>query len=216
MKDWAADHPKAKLMARKRAAILAAAKDIFLEQGFEGASMESIAAAADVSIMTLYRHAESKDDLFAAVIASACDPNDEEEQAGFIELMKRPLAEVLVEVGMIAQARLANHETVALMRAVMAETARFPQLGETAYSGFVGHLEQFAEVVLAEKPESRDLGTAEHKRLGGLFIDRLFGADMLRVLLGLGGVSPADWRQRAIRARDEVMQQMEAFAPAAG
>lgn len=215
MKDWAADHPKAKLMARKRTAILSAAKDIFLEQGFEGASMESIAAAADVSIMTLYRHAESKDDLFAAVIASACDPNDEEEQAGFIELMKRPLADVLVEVGLIAQARLANPETVALMRAVMAETTRFPQLGETAYSGFVGHLEQFAEVVLAEKPESRDLGTAEHKRLGALFIDRLFGADMLRVLLGLGGVSPADWRQRAIRARDEVMQQMEAFAPAA-
>ena len=215
MKDWAADHPKAKLMARKRTAILSAAKDIFLEQGFEGASMESIAAAADVSIMTLYRHAESKDDLFAAVIASACDPNDEEEQAGFIELMKRPLADVMVEVGMIAQARLANPETVALMRAVMAETTRFPQLGETAYSGFVGHLEQFAEVVLAEKPESRDLGTAEHKRLGALFIDRLFGADMLRVLLGLGGVSPADWRQRAIRARDEVMQQMEAFAPAA-
>ena len=215
MKDWAADHPKAKLMARKRTAILSAAKDIFLEQGFEGASMESIAAAADVSIMTLYRHAESKDDLFAAVIASACDPNDEEEQAGFIELMKRPLADVMVEVGMIAQARLANPETVALMRAVMAETTRFPQLGETAYSGFVGHLEQFAEVVLAERPESRDLGTAEHRRLGALFIDRLFGADMLRVLLGLGGVSPADWRQRAIRARNEVMQQMEAFAPAA-
>ena len=208
MKDWAADHPKAKLMARKRAAILAAAKDIFLEQGFEGASMESIAAAADVSIMTLYRHAESKDDLFAAVIASACDPNDEEEQAGFIELMKRPLAEVLVEVGMIAQARLANHETVALMRAVMAETARFPQLGETAYSGFVGHLEQFAEVVLAEKPESRDLGTAEHKRLGALFIDRLFGADMLRVLLGMGGASKGDYRKRAERAAERLIGEM--------
>lgn len=214
MKDWAVDHPKAKLMARKRAAILAAAKDIFLEQGFEGASMESIAAKADVSIMTLYRHAESKDDLFAAVIASACDPNDEEEQAGFVELMKRPLAEVLVEVGMIAQARLADPLTVALMRAVMAETTRFPQLGETAYSGFVGHLEQFAEIVLAEKPEARNLGKAEQKRLGALFIDRLFGADILRVLLGLGGVSQAEWRQRAMRARDEVMQQLAVLAPA--
>jgi TetR/AcrR family transcriptional repressor of mexJK operon len=214
MKDWAADHPKAKLMARKRAAILEAAKDIFLEQGFEGASMESIAAAADVSIMTLYRHAESKDDLFAAVIASACDPNDEAEQAQFVELMKRPLADVLVEVGMIAQQRLADPVTVALMRAVMAETARFPQLGETAYRGFVGHLEMFATIVLAEKPESRDLGEAEHRRLGALFIDRLFGADMLRVLLGLGGVAPADWRQRAIRARDEVMRQVLAVIPA--
>jgi hypothetical protein len=148
------------------------------------------------------------------MIASACDPNDEEEQAQFLELMRRPLAEVLVEVGMIAQARLADPLTVALMRAVMAETTRFPQLGETAYRGFVGRLEQFAEIVLAEKPEARQLRKAEQRRQGALFIDRLFGADMLRVLLGLGGVSQAEWRRRAIRARDEVMQELAALTPA--
>ena len=60
MRSWSSEHPKAKLIARKRSAILAAARDAFLSCGFEGASMESIAGSAGVSIMTLYRHARSR------------------------------------------------------------------------------------------------------------------------------------------------------------
>jgi TetR/AcrR family transcriptional repressor of mexJK operon len=205
MKDWAANHPKAKLMARKRAAIIAAARAAFLEQGYEGASMEGIAAAADVSIMTLYRHAESKDDLFAAVIASACDRNDAAEQAEFAGLMIRPLADVLVAFGIAAQQRLADPATVALMRAVMAEATRFPQLADLAYRGFVGHLEEFTAQVLEEKPESRVLSGSARRRLAGLFVDQLLGADMLRVLLGLRGLTASEQRHRAERARDEVL-----------
>lgn len=209
MKDWAADHPKAKLMARKRAAILTAAKTVFLEFGYEGASMEAIASAANVSIMTLYRHAESKDDLFAAVIAGACDPNGEAEQAEHHRLMQLPLAETLAGVGLIAQQRIADPATVSLLRAVMAEVARFPGLAETAYESFVGHQEQWVAFILAGKHESRHLDDAERQRLAHLFIDRLFGSDILRVLLGLGGATLADQQQRAARARDEVMRQIE-------
>jgi TetR/AcrR family transcriptional repressor of mexJK operon len=167
--------------------------------------MEAIAEAAGVSIMTLYRHAESKDDLFAAVIANACDPDDEEERAEFEKLLKKPLGEVLVSVGIFAQQRLADPATVALLRAVMAETSRFPELAQTAYRGFVVNLEDMVERVLADKDESRALGKPARRKLAALFIDRLFGADMLRVLLGLGGASVAEQKQRAERARDEVM-----------
>jgi TetR/AcrR family transcriptional repressor of mexJK operon len=205
MKTWAPDHPKAKLMARKRSAILDAARDAFLKLGYEGTSMEAIAEAAGVSIMTLYRHAESKDDLFAAVIANACDPDDEEERAEFEKLLKKPLGEVLVSVGIFAQQRLADPATVALLRAVMAETSRFPELAQTAYRGFVVNLEDMVERVLADKDESRALGKPARRKLAALFIDRLFGADMLRVLLGLGGASVAEQKQRAERARNEVM-----------
>ena len=51
-------------MKRKREAILAAARRQFLAHGYGGTSMEAIADAAGVSIMTLYRHAETKDELF--------------------------------------------------------------------------------------------------------------------------------------------------------
>lgn len=48
--------------------ILLAAKDVFLETGFERASMDAVAARAQTSKRTLYAHFESKDKLFLAVL----------------------------------------------------------------------------------------------------------------------------------------------------
>jgi TetR/AcrR family transcriptional repressor of mexJK operon len=205
MKSWSDDHPKAKLMDRKRAAILAAARSTFLRLGYEGSSMEAIAAAADVSIMTLYRHAKSKDDLFAAVIGNVCDMSDEAERARIEAGLRLPLGEILVGLGMECQQRLADPETVSLMRVVMAETARFPKLAESAYEGFFGHWEEIVANVLGLKDESRFLSDAQRKSLSKAFIDALFGADVFRVLLGLGGYSEDLQHVRAQRASDELM-----------
>jgi AcrR family transcriptional regulator len=48
--------------------ILWAAKDVFLELGFERASMDVVAARAATSKRSLYAHFESKDRLFLAVV----------------------------------------------------------------------------------------------------------------------------------------------------
>jgi AcrR family transcriptional regulator len=48
--------------------ILWAAKDVFLELGFERASMDVVAARAATSKRSLYAHFESKDKLFLAVV----------------------------------------------------------------------------------------------------------------------------------------------------
>ncbi len=48
--------------------ILLAAKDVFLETGYERASMDSVAARAETSKRSLYVHFESKDKLFLAVL----------------------------------------------------------------------------------------------------------------------------------------------------
>src|SRR5882724_2632250 len=59
-------------MARRgdelREHILRTAKDVFLELGFERASMDVVAARASTSKRTLYAHFESKDKLFLAVV----------------------------------------------------------------------------------------------------------------------------------------------------
>lgn len=52
----------------KRTAILCAAIDEFGENGFLGASMDRIAALADVSKRTVYNHFPSKEDLFMAIV----------------------------------------------------------------------------------------------------------------------------------------------------
>ena len=72
MKIWSADNPKAALMERKRAAIVAAARQVFLENGYAQASMDRIAESAAVSVKTIYRHFENKDELFSAVMQAAC------------------------------------------------------------------------------------------------------------------------------------------------
>ena len=101
MRSWSDDHPKAKLMAGKRALILKAAREAFLTAGFGGASMEAIAAAAGVSIMTLYRHARTKDDLFEAVVSEACAPPPGGDEAAAIEaVLQQPLPEILFFIGL--------------------------------------------------------------------------------------------------------------------
>lgn len=57
----------------KRAAILQAAKQMFTQNGFDGASMDQIAAAAGVSKLTVYSHYGDKETLFAAVVKSYCE-----------------------------------------------------------------------------------------------------------------------------------------------
>lgn len=206
MKDWAADHPKAKLMARKRTAILDAARNAFLQHGYEGTSMEGIAAAAGVSIMTLYRHAEGKDDLFAAVIESACHPEDESKTAEIAEALKKPLSDLLVFVGIMFQQRVADKTTTALFRAVMAETVRFPHLGELAYRGLIGSHLAVLDEFLAHRPEFAGFDDVFRRKLAGDFIDRLIGVDSFRVLLGLAGASEEVMHSRARLATTELLE----------
>jgi TetR/AcrR family transcriptional repressor of mexJK operon len=54
----------------KRAAILSAAWALFLADGYEGASVDAIAARADVSKRTVYDHFGGKEHLFSAVMAA--------------------------------------------------------------------------------------------------------------------------------------------------
>ena len=53
---------------RKRAAILQAAIDLFLKNGYSNTSMDAIAAKAGVTKQTVYAHCKSKDALFALIV----------------------------------------------------------------------------------------------------------------------------------------------------
>lgn len=206
MKHWEEDHPKAGIMSRKRASILLAARKMFLCLGYEGASMEAIAAEANVSIMTLYRHARSKDELFAAVIAGACEPGDGSEQVDLDRIMEMPLGQILVYAGIECQERLAHPDTLALLRTVVASSERFPNLGKAAYQGIVGHWEEIVCEVLARKEESQHLDDDARSELSREFVDGLFGADGFRVVLGLGSPSAEERDRRARRSTDRLLR----------
>lgn len=62
------DKYRKKVSAQKRRGILAAAHRVFQGEGFDGGTMAEIAKLADVSTATLYKHFDSKEELFCAVV----------------------------------------------------------------------------------------------------------------------------------------------------
>jgi len=58
--------------AERREQILAAATDAFARSGFAATGLEQIAAAAGVTRVVLYRHFDSKNELYQAVLDRMC------------------------------------------------------------------------------------------------------------------------------------------------
>ena len=138
MRIWAADNPKASLMQRKRVAIVDAARHAFLETGYAQTSMDSIATAAGVSVKTVYRHFDNKDDLFSAVMQAACSANgfgdlDDGQQVPAQQperpWFSKPPRVAFVAAGVDYLQHVLSKEQLALYRVVTRDAHRFPDLG---------------------------------------------------------------------------------------
>src|SRR3982074_2269723 len=62
----------------KRRQIVEGARQVFLAQGFDAASMGEIARVAGVSKGTLYVYFKSKEELFEAIVRQECQANAEQ------------------------------------------------------------------------------------------------------------------------------------------
>src|SRR5687767_15441054 len=81
----------------KRAAILEAAKRMFTQLGYDGVSMDQIAAEAGVSKLTVYSHFGDKETLFSEAISAKCE---EQLSTGLFALDPAiPLRERLLQIG---------------------------------------------------------------------------------------------------------------------
>jgi TetR/AcrR family transcriptional repressor of mexJK operon len=59
--------------ALKRQTILSAGRDLFLSNGYQGTSVDQIAASAEVSKQTVYKHFGDKQELLLAIVDGALD-----------------------------------------------------------------------------------------------------------------------------------------------
>ena len=115
----------------RRAGIVEIARKAFLQDGYAGTSMSSIAARLGGSKATLYNYFPSKKHLFVAVadmeskriISQLFDVEDsgEEPRAALANLCRRFLR-VLLSDDMVASQRL-----------IVSEAGRFPEVGHTCY-----------------------------------------------------------------------------------
>ncbi len=116
-----------------RERIRVAARRLFLQQGYTATSTDAILAAAGVaSKETLYRHYGSKEELFvyvlremtleqpefSAMVSALPAPSDQEALRGSLTMLARAIL-----------AMMSQPEYLALVRIMIAEAPRFPQLG---------------------------------------------------------------------------------------
>ena len=116
----------------RRAAIVAVARQLFLENGYAATSMSSVAEAMGGSKATLWAHFASKEALFADVADAMV--------GGFAEQMDELLAGQQFSIAGLREfcARfldtLLSPESTTLFRMIIAESNRFPELGEMFFA----------------------------------------------------------------------------------
>ena len=120
--------------ALKRQAIMAAATRLFLASGYQGTSMDDIAALAEVSKQTVYKNFADKQHLFSDIVLGAAARADD-----FVRLLPDVLAEAGdLDAGLRTLARrylatVMQPQLLRLRRLVVSEADRFPDLAREYY-----------------------------------------------------------------------------------
>ena len=120
--------------ARKRKLILDAATQAFLSRGYDGTSMDDVAALAAVSKPTVYKHFADKERLFYEIVLNTADPMSE-----LVGLLADASADIDdLESHLRAFARqfigaLMQPDVLRLRRLVIANAERFPEMGRAWY-----------------------------------------------------------------------------------
>ena len=116
---------------KKKNAILLAAQDVFLSEGYVLASVDKIAAQARVTKQTIYRYFPSKSELFKATLEHMGEHFDAEY---LVHLQEPDAKEALYKfaVGFI-QAHL-SREHLATYRLLVVESAKAPEIVRAFYA----------------------------------------------------------------------------------
>jgi AcrR family transcriptional regulator len=136
--------------------ILGAARKVFLERGFEGASIEEIAEAARSGKPTIYARFPGKEALFTAVVMQSVAANIAHIQAHTPS--GATIEERLENLGATILQWILVNDVVGLMRVAIAEAHRFPGLASSVYGMARERAAEGLARLLAETAHSDELG----------------------------------------------------------
>ncbi len=115
----------------KRQQIMEGARRVFLDCGFDGASVGDIVRVAGVSKGTLYAYFPSKEKLFEAIIIE--DRSKQAEALFTLDEEDRDIARVLRRLGQSFLGMLFEPTMLAFLRIVIAAAAKFPEIGKAYF-----------------------------------------------------------------------------------
>jgi TetR/AcrR family transcriptional regulator, mexJK operon transcriptional repressor len=126
---------------RKHREIMHAATAVFIAKGYDGTSMDEIAAKASVSKQTIYKHFSYKDHLFAEIVLATTQQVDH--VVGLVAHSLENTQDLEQDLGRLARAFLnvlMEEELLQIRRLVIANADRMPTLGRDWYEGGFGRV----------------------------------------------------------------------------
>lgn len=179
----------------KRQAILTAAKDLFLQLGYEGSSMDAIALAAGVSKLTVYNHFQDKENLFTAAIEHHADnllpPLD------FDLKVDMPIETALFNIAVRFQHMIYSKEGLELHRLMCSMTQQNPALVHNFFKAGPARVLSHMTRLLEQAQQQQKLAIANSQLAAEQFLSLFCGHQHMRVLFDLEA-APSEAQQQQL------------------
>lgn len=177
--------------------ILAAAKPVFLKEGYEAASIDAIASSAGISKKTIYARFASKEDLFEAVIVRFIEENvpsieHAALQDGPVAERLHRIALALLEVGLTVDA-------ISVRRVIVAEAARFPEFARLLHDFGVARVAPLIERCLEEGNAAGEIAVGDVRQVADLFLGVTVRGFVEKAELGLERPGLSHVKREALR-----------------
>lgn len=169
--------------AERRAALIGAAADIFMRDGYGATTLDAVVAAAGGSKSTIYTLFGGKEGLLEAVVTDLC----ERLLAPMGEPALRGLApgEALRQLGCRFLEGIYEPNALALQRSAIAEAGRLPRLAAVFWTAGPERSLRAVAGYLETAQERGQLARHDARRAAARFLALLIGETQLAVLLGV-------------------------------
>lgn len=174
----------------KRAAILEAAKQMFTQQGFDGASMDQIAALAGVSKLTVYSHFGDKEALFVAAVKAHCEMRLP--SSLFDPAPETPLRERLLLIAQAFFAMVSAPEAIAGHRILCTPQMASSTLPQMFWEAGPKRVQDDFATLLERRVATGQLQIDDVPRAASQFFTLLKGEPHARMVFGCGGACAGD------------------------
>jgi AcrR family transcriptional regulator len=161
-----------------RQTIVDAAYELFVEFGFQATTLDKIAQRAKVSKLSIYRHFENKEALFAAAIADRC--HQFAPQVLF-ETVDGSAGDQLLAVGSSLLRALLSPDVRSVEAMIMADKKNQPSLSELHYQAGAAHVIGQIETLLGQLHAKGLLSVPHPLRSARLFAALFKGSDLLMI-----------------------------------
>lgn len=164
----------------KRAAILEAAKGLFLARGYEGTAMDAVAQLAGVSKLTVYSHFQDKESLFVEAVKASCEdllPADL-----FVARFEGPMRSQLLRIARALFRLITSDEAIAVHRIMSQQLPEDSPLPHLFWEAGPERIQQaFADFLRAEA-EAGELQVPDCQVAASQFFALLKGEHHARLL----------------------------------